>query len=143
MCTAHQRHSCATIRYGVGSSARGHLVPPHTIIGVGPPGDVRTLNVCFASKCEHEPGTVVLQHWRGETISHCRDITALKAMGIGNRVPITGYRAKVRQLGSKRISDFRPRLHISFIILHQNTGDTSADCRVFEPSILLPWCGCT
>ena len=27
----------------------------------------------------------------------------------------TGDRAKVREFGSKRISDFRPRLHISFI----------------------------
>ena len=45
----------------------------------------------------------------------------------------TGDRAKVRELGSKRISDFRPRLHISFSTIHQNTGDTSANCRIFEP----------
>ena len=45
----------------------------------------------------------------------------------------TGNRAKVREFDSKRISDFRPRLHISFVRLHQHTGDTSANCRSFEP----------
>ena len=45
----------------------------------------------------------------------------------------TGDRAKVREFESKRISNFRPRLHVSFIILHQNTGDTSANCWIFEP----------
>ena len=44
-----------------------------------------------------------------------------------------GGRAKVRELESKRISDFRPRLHISFVRLHQTTGDTSANCRISEP----------
>ena len=41
--------------------------------------------------------------------------------------------AKVRELDRKRISDFRQRLHISFIRLHKNTGDPSANCRIFEP----------
>ena len=42
--------------------------------------------------------------------------------------------AKVREFESKRNSDFRPRLHIHFIRLHQNTGGTSSNCRIFEPS---------
>ena len=41
--------------------------------------------------------------------------------------------SKRRELESKRMSDFRPCLHISFIRLHQNTGDTSANCRISEP----------
>ena len=45
----------------------------------------------------------------------------------------TGDRTKVRELESKRISDFRPCLHIGFIRLQQHTGDTSANCRIFEP----------
>ena len=45
----------------------------------------------------------------------------------------SGHRAKVREFESKRISDFCPRLHISFIRLHQNSGDTSADCRNSGP----------
>lgn len=40
----------------------------------------------------------------------------------------TGARAKVKEFESKRIWDFRPGLHISFIRLHQNTGDTSTYC---------------
>ena len=44
--------------------------------------------------------------------------------------PSTGTRAKVREFASKRISDFLPRLNISFIRLYQNTGDTSASCRI-------------
>ena len=58
----------------------------------------------------------------------CRSILALKTS--------TGDRAKVREFVSKRISDFRPRLRISFIRLRQNTGDTSANCRTFEPLLL-------
>ena len=45
----------------------------------------------------------------------------------------TGHRADVREFESKRISDFRPRLHISFVRPHRNTGDQSANCRIFEP----------
>jgi hypothetical protein len=44
----------------------------------------------------------------------------------------TGARAKVREFESKRISDFRPRLRITFIRLHQNTGDTSAYCIAYS-----------
>ena len=46
----------------------------------------------------------------------------------------TGDRAKVREFESKRNTDFRPRFHISLIRLRQNTGDTSATCRIFELS---------
>ena len=42
----------------------------------------------------------------------------------------TGDRTKVREFESKRISDFRPRLRMIFFRLHQNTGDTSANCRI-------------
>ena len=45
----------------------------------------------------------------------------------------TGGRAKVREFESKRNSDFRPRLHISFIRRHQNSSDTTANCSMFEP----------
>ena len=38
----------------------------------------------------------------------------------------------------KKISDFRPRLRTSFVRLHQHTGDTSANRRIFRAvSILL------
>ena len=47
-------------------------------------------------------------------------------------IECTGDRAKARELESKRISDFSPRLHISCIWLHQKTGDTSANCRIFK-----------
>ena len=47
--------------------------------------------------------------------------------------PQTGGRAKVREHESERLLDFRLRLHISCIRQHQNTGDTSANCRSFEP----------
>jgi len=46
----------------------------------------------------------------------------------------TGDCAEVREYESMRISDLRPCLHIRFIRLHQNTGDTSANCRISEPS---------
>ena len=39
----------------------------------------------------------------------------------------------MREFESKRISDFRPCLRISFVRLRQNNGDTSANCRIFEP----------
>ena len=48
----------------------------------------------------------------------------------GARPICTGDRAKVRKFESKRISELRPRLHISFIRRHRNTGDTSANCRI-------------
>ena len=44
-----------------------------------------------------------------------------------------GNHANVRELESKGISDFRPRLHINFIRLYRHTGDTSANCRIFKP----------
>ena len=49
------------------------------------------------------------------------------------RVIATVDRVKVRELESKRISDFRPRLHISSFDDIKNTGDTSASCRIFDP----------
>ena len=48
----------------------------------------------------------------------------------GSGLEATGARSKVTEFQSKRISDFRQRLHISFITLHQNTGVTSANCRI-------------
>ena len=45
----------------------------------------------------------------------------------------TGDHAKVRELESKSISDFRPRHHLSFIRLHQNIGDKSANRTICEP----------
>jgi hypothetical protein len=40
-----------------------------------------------------------------------------------------GARAKVREFESR---EYRPGLHISFIRLHQNTGDTSAYCIAYS-----------
>ena len=39
----------------------------------------------------------------------------------------------MRQFESERISDFRPRRHVSFVRLHRNSGDPSANCGIFEP----------
>ena len=50
---------------------------------------------------------------------------------------VTGHNAKVRELKRKRISDFRPRLHKSFIRPHRNTGDTSGELQDFRAVTIL------
>ena len=51
----------------------------------------------------------------------------------------TGHRAKVGEFENQIVSYFRAHLFKSFIRLQQNTGDTSADCRIFEPKLrILP-----
>ena len=55
-----------------------------------------------------------------------------------NDKEVSYYTHESKKFESKRISNCRPRLHTFFNRLHQNTGDTLANCRIkWGISILL------
>ena len=65
--------------------------------------------------------------------------------GLSDQGLCTGH-SKVGEFEIRRIPDFSLRLHTSFIRLHQNTGDTSANCRIKWGVTIIPladwlfWC---